>query len=1415
MWSQRFIRSAFTFAYFFLCIGATWAQPVATDPTKEPFEKAVQTLQSLKADLTDLKSRMSSEFKGVELRTQTRNSGIQVYTLTQEQAVGQAPDPAQVDSFIASLTQLRKLVQDKKQPLDSLLLDSVSTPISAWLLLHRGNVAEAGLKMQAVNAWSYPQVKRLNEDYARIVSQSPNQAPTAAAQRDQGMRKLFQETALRVRAINEGLNASRCKYGRLFWWWADFGAAKSVKFRDSYSVLAQTAESLIVSSFGPDMPLGQLRTGFGECVAFSPFEGASYYESLPFPDVQDPKQVTVLRAGNLERPTVQELRQQTTVAADPWDIIDTRVLRDDAFSKHKDFKPQPNTYTLFLYGHRLPMKKAQLASLESTDKGIELTPITWGEAVQPNSPSLDTLMWTTGWQQALSYLKPLTVQKLKDNGCALLVRAKVTPGVLPGWKRIKVNGVSSQFYLHKGTVPAQIRLARELPPDLDIPRATPKYEPTSLLYSGKRFVVEVELSQAAPLDKIAVNLFGGSALLSPVGADSWTAVKVPGSDRLYRTELIELVSEDDPRLAFSRPQNASPALCPLPEGQHVGATVADRSLFTFPPDQAVATASTLDPSDGEWMLAFRRVVRMAGRNTMDPARMSNQQVAEVSNFQLTQVAFMGLEAYERMLDVTGTITKIRKSLLEKVYGNGDLAKGKVVSRVSITLGDHASLLVLRRAFIASMEQIIEHFPNPKTPAEWDTYRLSLEQSLKAKPSAMGYIMVPAPPTLAQVYNPGSGSMVDNALLQEVPLKYAFDPIFLGKAYNRQAAAKRTAWVDSSVRFAFTRYRAAVEAALKKAKETKEDDPVKLMELVGNGFGPVVEFVVPRLMRRKVDPVTGVNTWVPDVIGRGSVRGVGTTFDAIQAQHEYTELDRSTAIAVAGLVPIGTPAGVARILASTTFNSVVFANAALRELPAYKLHESEYTFALGAAAVIGTQRLDLAEAQRVPSWPIMMNLALAGVGLSTDAIQAMGLVTKFEAARTAGRLVSKLSKGGFKAFKELPPAEQGAFLNYVSGAELAETVKAGDLSLLEKDALKTWRQMAEETAQIRGKTPGIPELELPGNNATGTRAFAVFGEPNPTAAVIPRPGEVWVDIKGIPHTIGKRIGAESAFAQVYRLEGTKKVIKFFRGHEIKEVSQAERAALKAKFLEKNPYWPANRAMPDITNTNEGRQILADMRQASRLLDQEKIPQLTIREFVAEADTPYVIQDLLEEGPNSLFGTSAAVFDMGKRYKPEFQHAFLRMAQKMVKSKLVWDDGHAGNIYFFRASTEAPWECGILDQDFIVPFGETKGRVGSRLQQIEDIGHNAYGMRSIRGINLHDGPTRPAYIYPSSEFWMETVLDAKGWLEYEGTATTGRFTDGKLDLEIVKKYFPNIEKRAFVTTDGLYEDAVKAGVPMIPR
>jgi len=85
MWCRRFLCSIFAFACFFLSIGAAWAQPVATDPTKEPYEKAVQTLQSLKANLTDLKSRMASEFKGVELRTQTLNSGIQVYTLTPEQ----------------------------------------------------------------------------------------------------------------------------------------------------------------------------------------------------------------------------------------------------------------------------------------------------------------------------------------------------------------------------------------------------------------------------------------------------------------------------------------------------------------------------------------------------------------------------------------------------------------------------------------------------------------------------------------------------------------------------------------------------------------------------------------------------------------------------------------------------------------------------------------------------------------------------------------------------------------------------------------------------------------------------------------------------------------------------------------------------------------------------------------------------------------------------------------------------------------------------------------------------------------------------------------------------------------------------------------------------------------------------------
>jgi hypothetical protein len=534
-------------------------------------------------------------------------------------------------------------------------------------------------------------------------------------------------------------------------------------------------------------------------------------------------------------------------------------------------------------------------------------------------------------------------------------------------------------------------------------------ERTPAIFLPEQVWVEVVTERALPLNRLTIQL-SRNEKPGPKGV----ATRVGGADSvLYRTEPFT-VARDDP---------ATPA--DAIKGR-LGDTLAAEVVQTVAPfAHPVKAEATLYASPGNvqalWIEYLIRAARLAGKPTDDVTAIQRHRVATVT-----------------ALIITPPATERRKT--------------------DISLANHAGMLLLRDAFVDLMKTQIDTVDKASRD---DTKTLGwgelMGRALAADPqSPFGDLKAGQldglPVTLADVLDRGK----------------LFKPGALEQRF-RNEPERYQGWRLAALRAAMTEYQSMVKKSLDKAEKIKDTEHEELLRLTGYGFEPIVNRVLPNLLKR--DPVSQV--WQADLLARTAVAGVKDKLQELRDVDAMKSLDRDilvlSAQAVASL-PTLFFRGALAALASAALNADIWAvDSAHKIYSLYKTKE-EIEFALGASAVLGGTRYAEAKLQDSEWWKTIGQVLFEGVMTSIQGVDTLQQLARFDRELTLARgkaLLPSEMEGGILLFRQLKTPAQRDFLALVLEAKAIEQA-GGKLSIAQELALNRWTKMAEHAALDIGK-----------------------------------------------------------------------------------------------------------------------------------------------------------------------------------------------------------------------------------------------------------------------------------------------------------------------------------------------------------
>lgn len=934
----------------------------------------------------------------------------------------------------------------------------------------------------------------------------------------------------------------------------------------------------------------------------------------------------------------------------------------------------------------------------------------------------------------------------------ILLLARFRGGAATELKRLTINGVPAEWVLAQGNVTAAVRIV-SADEDADL---------RDVVFLHDQFRVEIELSAPIHREQISFNLidldvpvwFPGAAPGEPSprsagdpylrcdGQAEFEAHRVAPESTIYRSEVFHIAPQAPARSMGARILN-------IPAGRSFAAVVPAAEAVSMRSPGVATVHTTPAAVNSLWKDYVLQAARLHDVAIEDWDAVAAQPAAEIWKF-----------TFDVRID-------------------SPWQRPKWGQTIKLTIGDHAAMLLLRAVFLDSMQQVKHeldalgrNIPDPAMRA--DAYVAFIAQSLQSPRSPFAHM---------ETSNPfvAGGS---------VPLRQMFDRAFLNTFRTRDLAHQ---WVREAATKAIEEYRANVDAAIVHAQSVPEDDCAALLSLVSVGFEPIAARIKPRMLKLEGTPETGLR-WVPDRIARAYVSSNYVLGNRLIALEELASAQRNIVLCTAAFGVLAPETLAFRvILAGIEAASV--ADVWFVELPQFLRHRADYRFALGAAGVLGPDRIELAAARSSPDWAFLLNAGFAHLGLGGEAMRLIGAVRLGRVEAQAQRALSRIETGGVESLRVLDTEERAAF-----AAMLAEAQRLRDrgmpLSELQSRALKVMDAEASRAVRI----PASRRIDPPNwqdaptwsagrdaNNAPvrSTFNYAAYGLP-------PEDGGGITLITGQQRVfrIGRCLGRGS-YACVYELvDQPGSVIKFFYGEREKAQGLAQRAF-----------------------------------EMSQLLKRHNIPQLEVTEVYADSAVPFVIQQRLKPGMMTVsYGEPAitkwrvlpgrtlsanptqeelreaarsGVIDViervpqlpdGQRLSRPLQDAVLRLFKTMAAEKVVWEDGHLENIYFFKDEKRLRWVAGVLDHDRLAHWDTPLDQVDDRtVAQMYKLEAGADGVTSLRDcVRMEDVPIEQHQL-PDADFFMQKALEyGRRWIMFD--PETKSWTGHNLDLDLVEQYFP---------------------------
>ncbi len=1076
--------------------------------------------------------------------------------------------------------------------------------------------------------------------------------------------------------------------------------------------------------------------------------------------------------------------------------------------------------TLFICGRGLPKNWRKPIAFES-DPNFHLKYFAVAIYKDPASSGHDD-QFKQGFQIATEDVDPAyapEVQKLD----AMIVKVQLQQQVLPGIKDFKLNGLEGAWTLQFGDQRAALRFARRI--------AFQMVDTMDDVFLPERVFLQLKTDIPFPLDQVALRVWVNGKEVDWAGQPTIVAYRDANDPTLYRTQDIELV-EGAP------PSKQEPGIFYLPVkvGDHIYARLEDPNLLSVTDDIARALVHRTPAEFGmTWKEALTKAAQADGFEVSDWSQLTAQKATDISNYALTEIVSKG--PIRHSVPVTVGEQAAMLMMREELVRQLNFQKEEFSKQIG-NLGLRGFREVIKLAGWNGQ------FP-------WRYLRVQGP----GNPLALLVRNI-------DLYAPDTIVNLADADLPSVALPYAISDDYLKEKFgddheaadkwSLQAVQQGLDQYQRAIDFTLTKIHepSASDALINEGRSllpsgtqwlvTERGLPSRdvegLLKLLGLWYGPLLDRTLPRLMQLSSDEDTGRNLWTPALAGRFITRNLDVVAQAVQAQQDYSKLDTQEAMLFASMVLTPFAMGEGVVATSVAFggDSAFLGYTLNAEVPEYLQQRDDFKVALGSSIVLGTNRLTEEELKRTEWFSVLPNLIMNVVGVGASGMRLMLVIAQKVAEMRAAMILNIVERDGAAGLKKLPLDDQVAFFRYATESKLIE--QSGDTKLLTEArarASKALDKVAEdlgvvpptEEARVRIEAVGEavrPAEEKPPNadyeearqGTTYARCDSPCTEiltnvefdpvqPRSVPAKMPVENRPWVTIRdGSPTalSIGKFIG-EGNYATVYELKFDK--YPMIPGCE-------EGCVIKVYQKEYAYNAPTATGKQAVDGTNAGAQYLG-----------KEIPQLEIIAAEPDAPVPYVIQKKLRPGmktfeprvpdidpqtklPKIDPDTGEPVMKLNTEAVARFnadeglQRAVVELYYKIASKGLVWEDGHLGNMYFFK-DTNGQWVAGVLDQDRIIPFSARKGRMGAWISAAE-----LYFMPN-KCRSMYKTPRRfrkfdfawlfaqknPVAQFPDATYFMEKMFEYKSWVLFD--PSSDEFQQLFLKPEIIREKFPQMFDR----------------------
>lgn len=1152
--------------------------------------------------------------------------------------------------------------------------------------------------------------------------------------------------------------------------------------------------------------------------------------------------------------TGREVWSQSPAVICPAIVLDDQVgLSPSGQPKHPyPFQPggqQRDTRTLIVYGTKLPRDYKEKINFASDDPALEYSTLAL-DTDKDLSPDKEKL-FKAGRDAAVQLLDAETADLVRKMN-AMLVRVDLRNKLLPGWKYFSINGAETYWQLQFGDNIADFSFAREITGEPTDPSNLnwDQVELTRNLYLPERAYLEIRTVVPLPLDEIKLRVKLNKAPVLWNGETTITAryikdeptgqlIEIPHDDRphefvkktvrVYRTPLIELVEIGTPQ------PPKQPGVLYLPNVKPNDLLMAvPENLFLFAPWLAMATI-TKDPAQS--LTVVRDETGNEVRDEKGNVKVTAEEVltwrdaltksAIINGYKVTDWnQLTGKEAYViANLVISKPLlqrprlprpSEIRDELNENAvlhplkFWIGFFVKSQLTEKTTVTVADHAALLMFRDAFVRKMEGELkkkEELTKGNFIFRGQVFSLSRDETEGKRELLLKWREEHKPEAYSDA-SPWHSIRISGPDGTKIPFSFALSDGYLEEKFhlekfpeNKKAA---DAWLVKAIAEGLSRYRELANGAIARAKAIKDGDVEALIKLIGYGYEMLLPEVLPRMM--KPQNVGSRQLWVPDLNARFSLWRLHILVDAVRSQEDLAKQDDVMKLVVLGAI-------------AEPFSKALAIGLAIGGLFIDKLEEKvwlneEIRFALGAALVLGTNRLNEAELRDSEwwnSWPteLLLTALFGAAGAAAHVVLKLALTKMVQTLRAVAEirtalLLRKIERGGLEAFKNLSETEKINALTFISEAKRLEELGAEKMmTKTHRRALAVTEKLQAEVAAKNPKPPVDPKsptsvvkaegepgpvkepakskrLDLEEQNGTSLVKTTETVEPAPVKPARPEfiqmeptPGLRWAtQSKGKTYTfkLGELVSDRGANALVFDLAEAMEAGKPIPGCEQDCVIKIGRPEEKVRSF------PTKRDA--ALGTAEG----------ARILGEERIPQVEIIFDGSEATRPFFIQRKIKGIVLKSHKVEVPLADGSTRIIREWDAETLRkagesglslkdvqrlvteLAYKMKERGVAMEDFHGGNLCI------EPDESGrlvakVFDQDRIIRFYDrANARQGWWFAYYEtnvafEHVESLFNARPNE-FDLVDGrrffTRNPGPYWPDVEFFWHKQFEYKGWI-----------------------------------------------------